>query len=357
MADESRATEPASTEAATAQTTAEGTGILPAEHWAVPPEDDGRDDDSALGSFISSTASLTSSIVDYRTLHGRTYHSERGNAQYWGANDDAQLESMDIAHHSFTLALDGKLFLAPLKEEKLKLQKVLDVGTGTGIWAIDFADMHPHTMVIGTDVSPIQTTCVPPNLCFQIEDCTQSWTFAPASFDYIHMRFLAGSIDSWPLLMQRAFDACAPGGYVESMEPSAFIGSDDGSVKPTMALGQWGKLFSEGCRRFGRSFDLYEQGTVHKAMEEAGFVDIEEVNLKTPVGGWEEDPKRKELGLYVRVGWLQDPEGYMLFLANALGWKRDEIRVYLAHLRKELKDPKVHGYYRQKILWGRKPEA
>jgi hypothetical protein len=31
----------------------------------------------------SSTASITSSILQYRTLHGRTYHSERGNAQYW----------------------------------------------------------------------------------------------------------------------------------------------------------------------------------------------------------------------------------------------------------------------------------
>lgn len=40
--------------------------------------------DSALGEDIAdSTASLTSSILRYRTIQGRTYHSERGNAQYW----------------------------------------------------------------------------------------------------------------------------------------------------------------------------------------------------------------------------------------------------------------------------------
>lgn len=45
--------------------------------------DDG-DEDSALGvNFADSTASLTSSILRYRTIHGRTYHSERGNSQYW----------------------------------------------------------------------------------------------------------------------------------------------------------------------------------------------------------------------------------------------------------------------------------
>ena len=47
-------------------------------------EQDEFDDDSALGSDVaSSTASVTSSILRYRTIHGRTFHSERGNAQYW----------------------------------------------------------------------------------------------------------------------------------------------------------------------------------------------------------------------------------------------------------------------------------
>lgn len=36
---------------------------------------------------------------------------------------------------------------------------VIDIGTGTGIWAIDFADEHPESEVIGTDLSPIQRKC------------------------------------------------------------------------------------------------------------------------------------------------------------------------------------------------------
>lgn len=42
------------------------------------------DADSALGPDAeSSTASITSSILRYRTIQGRTYHSDRGNAFYW----------------------------------------------------------------------------------------------------------------------------------------------------------------------------------------------------------------------------------------------------------------------------------
>lgn len=49
--------------------------------------DTGEDGDSALGDDqASSTASITSSILKYRTINGRTYHSERGNSQHWYGN-------------------------------------------------------------------------------------------------------------------------------------------------------------------------------------------------------------------------------------------------------------------------------
>ena len=48
-----------------------------------------QEDDDADSSFgddsASSTASLTSTILKYRTIRGRRYHSEIGNAQYWYA--------------------------------------------------------------------------------------------------------------------------------------------------------------------------------------------------------------------------------------------------------------------------------
>jgi methylase of polypeptide subunit release factors len=51
-------------------------------------------------------------------------------------------------HEIMLLLLEGKLHLAPLSNP----QKILDIGTGTGIWAIDMADKYPMSKVIGTDL-------------------------------------------------------------------------------------------------------------------------------------------------------------------------------------------------------------
>ncbi|TKW50891.1 hypothetical protein CTA1_2716 [Colletotrichum tanaceti] len=95
----------------------------------APEADDDGDADSALGDdTASSTASLTSTILQYRKIHGRTFHGEVGDAQYY--------------HHLLTLSMGDRLHLAPLN--KNKLNKALDIGTGT---AID--DTVPETSALG----------------------------------------------------------------------------------------------------------------------------------------------------------------------------------------------------------------
>jgi tRNA G46 methylase TrmB len=57
--------------------------------------------------------------------------------------------------------MNTTLGLSPPNEQDAPAQQVLDIGTGTGIWAIDYADAHPDSTVIGVDLSPIQPTlCV-----------------------------------------------------------------------------------------------------------------------------------------------------------------------------------------------------
>ncbi|KAJ4123602.1 hypothetical protein NW765_006626 [Fusarium oxysporum] len=106
--------------------------LHPVTHWEQLNEEveaQDNDADSLISDPAESTASMTSSILSYRTIQGRTFHSERGNAQYWASNDEQQNESMDIVHHFLSLLLDDKLFLSPLKDN---IQSALDIGTGTG---------------------------------------------------------------------------------------------------------------------------------------------------------------------------------------------------------------------------------
>ena len=54
--------------------------------------------------------------------------------------------------------------------------------------------MYPSAEVIGTDLSPIQPSWVPPNVHFQIDDCILDWTWPENYFDFIHIRNLYGKL-------------------------------------------------------------------------------------------------------------------------------------------------------------------
>lgn len=104
------------------------------------------DNDSRL-----STSSIRSSIYDYEQQHGRTYHAFR-RGHYVIPNDEGELERMDLHYHALREILYNRLWICPLRSPT----HVLDVGTGTGIWAMDVADSHPGTHVTGIDLSPVQ---------------------------------------------------------------------------------------------------------------------------------------------------------------------------------------------------------
>lgn len=117
----------------------------------------------------------------------------------------------------------------------------------------------------------------------EIEDCNQEWTFPPDSFDYIHMRWLVGSVTDWTALFREAYKCCKPGGYLESFEGSAEMESDDGTIKKNSAMGQWSEFFVEGGRKLGQSFLVVPEDVQRKAMEKVGFVDVEVQEIKVSV--------------------------------------------------------------------------
>ena len=69
-------------------------------------------------------------------------------------NDESELDRLDLSHQMFKIIMSDKLFLAPIS----KPGKILDIGTGTGIWAIEMGDDFPDSEILGTDLSPTQPT-------------------------------------------------------------------------------------------------------------------------------------------------------------------------------------------------------
>ncbi|KAL1847596.1 ATPase [Paecilomyces lecythidis] len=228
------------------------------------------DGDSAFESIDgANSTSISSSVFHYKYENGRRYHAYREGA-YLLPNDDIEQNRLDLGHHIFRLVLGGYLYRAPITQTP---QRVLDFGTGTGIWAIDMADEFPSALIIGTDLSPIQPTWVPPNCRFYVDDVESDWTFPPdQKFDFIHGRGMAGGIGNWSRLYQQAYEHLAPGGWIEMQEYESEAHSDDGTLETTRFIRNWQNMINEASTKAGKNFN--EAPSQKQRLIDAGFVDV-----------------------------------------------------------------------------------
>ncbi|KAK1480593.1 hypothetical protein CCUS01_16171 [Colletotrichum cuscutae] len=224
----------------------------------------------------------------------------------------------------------ASLGLAPPNKEGSGVRRALDIGTGTGLWAIEFADEHPEAEVLGVDLSPVQTQFVPPNLKFEVDDIEQPWTFSHP-FDYIHIRGMTSSISDWLGFFKQAYSNLTPGGYIELFEGHARTQSDDGTLTPDHAAWQWADKLDECFKILGRSF--VNVPSLVPILEEAGFLDVTIVPFKWPVGPWAKDPHYKELGEWALENSSQGLEAWtMAALTRALDWSNAEVQALLAQV-------------------------
>lgn len=206
----------------------------------------------------------------------------------------------------------------------------------------DFADRFPSAEVIGTDISPIQPTWVPPNCKFEIDDAQMPWTWAYDHFDFIHIRNLHGSISDWPALYEQCFRHTKPGGFIEQLEFDIKTRSD--KVGPDHIYNQWNNLFAECGEKMGRTFQIGAR--MKQQIMDAGFVNVVEKKYKVPIGGWSSDKRLKEVGLYTLLFLDQSLEGFALYmLKEVMGWEYEEIQVLVAKMRRALRDWRLYPYY------------
>ncbi|RSL46430.1 hypothetical protein CEP54_013850 [Fusarium duplospermum] len=265
-------------------------------------------------------------------------------------NDEEEQDRMDLVHHIYSLILEGKLHLAPIGDNP---QRVLDLGTGTGIWAVDFADERPSAEVIGTDLSPIQPEWTPPNCSFEVDDYEDEWVYKKG-FDFVHARELEGCIANDDRLFQQVFRHLRPNGYFELQGVDARFVSDDGTVDKATNAQLWMRNLREGSAKFGKPVDCAPEWK--RKLCDAGFVDVRQEVRKLPIGAWPKDLRLKEIGRYQAIQELQVIDSYtpQLF-RHVLGWNMEEIQVLMAQVKRELRDPSIHLYLPVYIVWGRKP--
>lgn len=309
---------------------------------ATSVEIDNIESDSAYGEEISIyTASITSSVTDFPEIHGRTYHAYR-MGRYSLPNDDKENERLDIHHALIYKAMGGRLYFAPINPN---LQRAIDIATGTGIWAIQFADQHQSAEVIGNDLSPTQTTMVPPNLKFIVDDIEGDWGYERQPFDFVHARFLAGAVRDWPRLMQQTFNCTKPGGWAEFQDWNTFIYSHDNSIPPDSAIAKFHAMC--GNARESQGFDMKPGKSLEGWMKAAGFQNVHAQKIYLPLGTWPKDRSLKEIGAFNLLQMQEAVEAICLgTLPHAPEpWSYEEIQAFLIQIRQDFRNRKFHGRY------------
>ncbi|KXH67224.1 TAM domain methyltransferase [Colletotrichum salicis] len=255
-----------------------------------------------------------------------------------------------MQHEIFLYTIGGRLGQAPSCDKEARVRRVLDVGTGTGIWAMDFAELHPEADVYGVDLSPIQPEFTPPNIRSEIDDVDEDWTYSQP-FDYIHSRFMTGANTDWRKFFRSAYDNLNTGGLFEVQDADINPQSDDNTFPKDCALAEYVNLLQEGATMAG--CDYVDIPDLSYLMEEVGFTDVSFQMFKWPINPWAKDPKYKTLGLWTQDNFGSALQGLcMALFTRVLGWTREEVEVFLINVRNDVKNTNHHAY----CVVGRKPE-
>lgn len=301
-------------------------------------------------SIQSASTSIGSSVRDYAFENGRRYHRFREGA-YNFPNDDSEQDREDMKH-AMMVNLCQTLHFAPIGPNP---QNILDMGTGTGIWAIEIGDQYPGANILGVDLSPIQPEWVPPNVKFMVDDVESPWLRPVDHFDYIHARHTVMAIKNWPLLMKRVLRHLKPGGWFELQEIHHYPYSHDESIPPGHKVAEFWSTIIEGLAKLGVNFNatlLLEQ-----MMREAGFTNITTRIFHVPIGTWPKNKVLKLVGLYWRTILIDGLQPIALGpTTRGLGWTREQVEVWLVEVRKAYMEGWIHAHMPLHIICGQKPE-
>ncbi|KAF5694729.1 methyltransferase [Fusarium denticulatum] len=321
-------------------------------HEALAADTFDDSDSTFSGTDSESLESLRSSVLRFQEENGRTYHA-MSSGNYNFPNDASESDRLDLQHNLWLLTLHGELGLSPKIKEPAK--RVMDVGTGTGIWAIEYADLHPEAQVALTLRLRIANLSlrVPPNCAFEIDDLEKEWMWTEP-FDFIFCRVMTGSFADMEKFVQNAYDNLEPGGYLEMQDLTYPIACDDGTLPPDCEVLRSGLLSIEASAKAGRAINLAPK--YKSFLEKSGFVDVVEKQFKWPINEWPKDKHYKELGKWSYANINNGLEGLLLGLfTRFLGWSADEVRVFCSAMRKQLRDRSIHAYIPVYVVYGRKP--
>ncbi|KAJ7350572.1 S-adenosyl-L-methionine-dependent methyltransferase [Mycena albidolilacea] len=113
-------------------------------------------------------------------------------------------------HNGIATFLNHELTPAPLG----KPRNILEIGAGSGAWAIQAAKLYPEAEVVAVDMNPLPSRPLPPNVRYQQLNVLQPFPFEAGSFDVVHIRLVLCHLPDAHSVLSRIIDLVSPGGWL-----------------------------------------------------------------------------------------------------------------------------------------------
>ena len=121
--------------------------------------------------------------------------------------------------------------------------------------------------------------------------------------------------------------------------------TDDNTLPPDSYIQKWCANQEAAVQKMGLTLRINGE-KLKSMMTNAGFVNVSYQDFKVPIGTWPADRKQREIGAFQLVAMLDGIQGLTIALwTRFLDWSVEEIEVFLAKIRPEFKDRKVHSYW------------
>ena len=298
------------------------------------------DDEAYAASTTTSYVTSIASEISRGVLENERIYPHYGQHKYGMPVDEDEMARMELQHRKYEMVLGDRHFLAPIGDCP---QEILDLGTGTGIWCLDVADMFPSAQVLGVDIAPIQPLWVAPNCSFEIDDIEASWTYKEDRFDFIHLRDPLLVVRDWSKLLHQVLEHLRPGGWFEVCSIYPQPTSDDGSMPPDSGFKLMCDKLIEASILFGASCGNPPEYA--ELLRTAGFGKVTEHIFKIPSSPWPKDKRLKRVGALEMANVIAGSTAFALrAFEETFGWSKEQTEVAMIAFRQDVKNRSYHQY-------------